>query len=56
MDALAKGPDGIRTVGGKLLLAENCVGKIGSLVVARERNHAIAERGAGKALSNPMPQ
>ena len=77
MDQPVKGPDGMRAVNGKLLLAENGSGKISvitvngdkaSVTVIREGLKTptavepagdviwIAERGAGKAVSIPMPK
>ena len=77
MDQPVKGPDGMRAVHGKLLLAENGSGKIdvitvngdkASIAVIQEGLNTptavepagdtlwIAERGAGKAVSIPMPK
>jgi sugar lactone lactonase YvrE len=77
MDAPVKGPDGMRAVNGKLLLAENGAGKIDALTINGDTAHVtvlkeglntptaaepagdtiwIAERGAGKADSIPMPK
>jgi sugar lactone lactonase YvrE len=77
MDQPVKGPDGMRAVNGKLLLAENGSGKIvvitvngdkASVTVIKEGLKTptavepagdtiwIAERGAGKAVSIPMPK
>jgi hypothetical protein len=77
MDAPVKGPDGMRAVNGKLLLAENGSGKIDALTIEGDKAHItvlkdglntptavepagdtiwIAERGAGKAISIPMPK
>jgi sugar lactone lactonase YvrE len=77
MDAPVKGPDGMRAVGGKLLVAENGAGKVDSLTIDGDKAHVtvlkdglvtptavepagdviwIAERGAGKAISIPMPK
>jgi sugar lactone lactonase YvrE len=77
MDQPVKGPDGMRAVNGKLLLAENGNGKIAVLTVNGAKASVtvikeglktptavepagdtiwIAERGAGKAVSIPMPK
>ncbi len=77
MDQPVKGPDGMRAVNGKLLLAENASGKISMITVNGDKATVkvikeglktptavepagdtiwIAERGAGKAVSIPMPQ
>jgi len=77
MDQPVKGPDGMRAVNGKLLLAENANGKISALTVNGDKASVvtlkdglntpcgvepagdviwIAERGAGKAVSIPMPK
>jgi hypothetical protein len=77
MDQPVKGPDGMRAVNGKLLLAENGNGKIAvvtvngdkaSVTVIKEGLNTptavepagdtiwVAERGAGKAVSIPMPK
>jgi hypothetical protein len=77
MDQPVKGPDGMRAVNGKLLLAENGSGKISvitingnkaSVTVIKEGLKTptavepagdviwVAERGAGKAVSIPMPK
>jgi hypothetical protein len=77
MDQPVKGPDGMRAVNGKLLVAENGSGKIsvitvngdkGSVTVIKEGLKTptavepagdtiwIAERGAGKVVSIPMPK
>ena len=77
MDQPVKGPDGMRAVSGKLILAENGSGKISvisvngdkaSVTVIKEGQKTptavepagdviwIAERGAGKAVSIPMPK
>jgi hypothetical protein len=63
MDQPVKGPDGMRAASGKLIVAEN-----GSVTVIKEELNTptgvepvgdtiwIAERGAGKAVSIPMPK
>ncbi|WP_158790741.1 SMP-30/gluconolactonase/LRE family protein [Granulicella sp. L60] len=77
MDQPVKGPDGMRAVNGKLLLAENGSGKISLITVSGDKASVtvikeglktptavepagdviwIAERGAGKAVSIPMPK
>ncbi len=77
MDQPVKGPDGMRAVNGKLLLAENGSGKIDVITVHGDKASVtvikdgfttptavepagdviwIAERGAGKAVSIPMPK
>ncbi len=77
MDQPIKGPDGMRAVNGKLLLAENGSGKISVITVNGDKASVtvikeglktptavepasdviwIAERGAGKAVSIPMPK
>ena len=77
MDQPVKGPDGMRAVRGKLLLAENGSGKIDVITVNGDKASVtvikeglktptavepvgdliwIAERGAGKAVSIPMPK
>src|ERR1700678_4341857 len=77
MDQPVKGPDGMRAVNGKLLLAENGSGKIDAITVHGDTASVtvikegltppagvepagdkiwIAERGAGKAVSIPMPK
>ena len=77
MDQPVKGPDGMRAVNGKLLLAENGSGIISILTVNGDKASVtvikegldtptgvepagdtiwIAERGAGKAVSIPMPK
>jgi sugar lactone lactonase YvrE len=77
MDQPIKGPDGMRAVNGKLLLAENGSGKIDMIAVHGDKATVtvikeglttptavepagdtiwIAERGAGKAVSIPMPK
>lgn len=77
MDQPIKGPDGMRAIKGKLLLAENGSGKIDVITVHGDKASVtvikdgfktptavepagdviwIAERGAGKAVSIPMPQ
>jgi hypothetical protein len=77
MDQPVKGPDGMRAVHGKLLLAENGSGKIDVVTVNGDKASVtvileglntptavepagdtiwIAERGAGKAVSIPMPK
>jgi hypothetical protein len=77
MDQPVKGPDGMRAVNGKLLLAENGSGKIDVITVNGDKASVtvikeglktptavepagdmiwIAERGAGKAVSIPMPK
>jgi hypothetical protein len=77
MDQPVKGPDGMRAVRGKLLLAENASGQIAvltvhgdtaSVVVIKDGLNTptgvepagdmiwVSERGAGKALSIPMPK
>ena len=77
MDQPVKGPDGMRAVNGKLLVAENGSGKISVITVNGDKASVtvikeglktptavepagdtiwIAERGAGKAVSIPMPK
>jgi sugar lactone lactonase YvrE len=77
MDQPIKGPDGMRAVNGKLLVAENGSGKIDVITVNGDKASVttikdglktptavepagdviwIAERGAGKAVSIPMPK
>jgi hypothetical protein len=77
MDQPVKGPDGMRAVNGKLLLAENGSGKIDVITVNGDKASVtvikeglktptavepagdtiwVAERGAGKAVSIPMPR
>ena len=77
MDQPVKGPDGMRAVNGKLLLAENGSGKISVITVNGDKASVtvikeglktptavepagdtiwIAERGAGRAVSVPMPK
>ena len=77
MDQLVKGPDGMRAVNGKLLVAENGSGKIDVITVNGDKASVtvikeglktptavepagdmiwVAERGAGKAVSIPMPK
>ena len=77
MDQPIKGPDGMRAVNGKLLLAENASGKIDEITVHGDKASVtvikegfktptavepagdviwVAERGAGKAVSIPMPK
>jgi hypothetical protein len=77
MDQPIKGPDGMRAVNGKLLVAENGSGKISVITVHGDKASVtvikeglktptavepagdtiwIAERGAGKAVSIPMPK
>lgn len=77
MDQPVKGPDGMRAVNGKLLLAENGTGQIAVLSVNGDKANVtvikeglktptavepagdmiwVAERGAGKAVSIPMPK
>ena len=77
MDQPVKGPDGMRAVNGKLLLAENGSGKISIITVHGDKASItvikeglmtptavepagdtiwIAERGAGRAVSIPMPK
>src|ERR1700723_3948230 len=77
MDQPVKGPDGMRAVNGKLLLAENGSGRISVITVNGDKASVtvikeglntptavepagdtiwIAERGAGKAVSIPMPK
>ena len=77
MDQPIKGPDGMRAVNGKLLLAENASGKIDVITVHGDKASVtvikegfktptavepagdviwVAERGAGKAVSIPMPK
>ncbi len=77
MDQPVKGPDGMRAVHGKLLVAENGSGKIDFITVNGDKASItvikdgfntptavepagdtiwIAERGAGKAVSIPMPK
>jgi hypothetical protein len=77
MDQPVKGPDGMRAVNGKLLLAENGSGKISVISVNGDKASVtvikeglktptavepagdtiwVAERGAGKVVSIPMPK
>jgi hypothetical protein len=77
MDQPMKGPDGMRAVNGKLLVAENGSGKISVITVNGDKASVtvikeglktptavepagdmiwVAERGAGKAVSIPMPK
>ena len=77
LDQPVKGPDGMRSANGKLLVAENGSGKISVLTVEGDKASVtvikeglktptavepagdtiwIAERGAGKAVSIPMPK
>jgi hypothetical protein len=77
MDQPVKGPDGMRAVNGKLLVAENGSGKISVITINGDKASVtvikeglktptavepagdtiwIAERGAGKAVSIPMPK
>ncbi|ADV82400.1 SMP-30/gluconolactonase/LRE family protein [Terriglobus saanensis] len=77
MDQPVKGPDGMRAVNGKILVAENGSGKISVITVHGDKASVmvikeglktptavepagntiwIAERGAGKAVSIPMPK
>src|ERR1700726_745689 len=77
MDQPVKGPDGMRAVNGKLLVAENGSGKISVITVNGDKASVtvikeglktptavepagdmlwVAERGAGKAVSIPMPK
>lgn len=77
MDQPVKGPDGMRAVNGKLLLAENGSGQIAVITVNGDKASVtvikdglktptavepagdiiwVAERGAGKAVSIPMPK
>jgi hypothetical protein len=77
MDQPVKGPDGMRAVNGKLLLAENGSGQIAVVTVNGDKASVtvikdglktptavepagdtiwVAERGAGKAVSIPMPK
>ena len=77
MDQPVKGPDGMRAVNGKLLVAENGSGKISVITVHGDKASVtvikeglktptavepagdtiwVAERGAGKAVSIPMPK
>ncbi len=77
MDQPLKGPDGMRAINGKLLVAENGSGKIDVITVNGDKASVtvikdglktptavepagdviwIAERGAGKAVSIPMPK
>ena len=77
IDQPIKGPDGMRTANGKLLVAENGSGKISALTINGDKASLtvlkdglntptgvepagdtiwIAERGAGKAVSIPMPK
>jgi len=77
MDQPVKGPDGMRAVNGRLLLAENGSGKIDVITVNGDKASVtvikdglktptavepagdviwVAERGAGKAVSIPMPK
>jgi hypothetical protein len=77
MDQPIKGPDGMRAVNGKLLLAENGGGKIDVVTINGDKASVtvikdglktptavepagdviwVAERGAGKAVSIPMPK
>jgi sugar lactone lactonase YvrE len=77
MDQPVKGPDGMRAVNGKILLAENANGQIAVLTVNGDKASVtvikeglttptavepagdiiwVGERGAGKAVSIPMPK
>lgn len=77
MDQPIKGPDGMRAVNGKILVAENGSGNISVITVNGDKARVtvikeglktptavepagdviwIAERGAGKAVSIPMPK
>src|SRR3984885_766134 len=77
MDQPIKGPDGMRSANGKLIVAENGSGKISVITVKGDKASVevikeglntptgvepagdtiwIAERGAGKAVSIPMPK
>jgi hypothetical protein len=77
MDQPIKGPDGMRSANGKLIVAENGSGKISVITVNGDKASVavikeglntptgvepagdtiwIAERGAGKAVSIPMPK
>lgn len=77
LDLPIKGPDGMRSANGKLLVAENGSGKISVITVKDDTGKVtviheglrtptavepagdviwIAERGAGKAVSIPMPK
>jgi sugar lactone lactonase YvrE len=77
MDQPVKGPDGMRAVNGKLLVAENGSGKISVITINGDKASVtvikegfktptavepagdtiwVAERGAGKAVSIPMPK
>jgi sugar lactone lactonase YvrE len=77
MDQPVKGPDGMRAVNGKLLVAENESGKISVITINGDKGNVavikeglktptavepagdtiwIAERGAGMAVSIPMPK
>jgi sugar lactone lactonase YvrE len=77
MDQPVKGPDGMRAVHGKLLLAENASGQIDVITVHGDKASVtvikdgfktptavepagdviwVAERGAGRAVSIPMPK
>jgi sugar lactone lactonase YvrE len=65
MDQPVKGPDGMRAANGKLVLAENGSGRISVVTVHGDKATAVepagdviwvAERGAGKAVSIPMPK
>jgi hypothetical protein len=77
MDQPVKGPDGMRAINGKLLVAENGSGKISVITVNGDKASVtvikeglktptavepagdmiwVAERGAGKAVSIPMPK
>jgi sugar lactone lactonase YvrE len=77
MDQPIKGPDGMRSANGKILMAENSSGRITALTITGDKASVmvlkeglktptavepagdtiwIAERGAGKAVSIPMPK
>jgi sugar lactone lactonase YvrE len=77
MDQPVKGPDGMRAVNGKILLAENANGQIAVLTVNGDKASVtvikeglttptavepagdiiwVGERGAGNAVSIPMPK
>ena len=77
MDQPVKGPDGMRAVNGKLLVAENGSGQIAVITVNGDKASItvikeglktptavepagdiiwVAERGAGNAVSIPMPK
>ena len=77
LDQPVKGPDGMRSANGKLLVAENGSGKISVIAIHGDKGTVtvikdglktptavepagdtiwIAERGAGKAVSIPMPK